>query len=172
MYCASVPYFLNLQTHANHAYEYVSNNFDPSDYNTIAAIGGDGIIYEIINGLASRGDGENILKMIPIAPIPAGSGNGLIKSILFESHLNYSVTNATFLSIRGKKKLLDLSKYECTMPYPPLSTSPTVHLRGAENGVEDSVSVHNSFLQFSYGLVSDVDINTEFLRCLGKQLKI
>jgi diacylglycerol kinase family enzyme len=37
----------------------------------LAAASGDGIIHELINGLASREDAEDALK-IPVVPIPTG----------------------------------------------------------------------------------------------------
>jgi sphingosine kinase len=37
----------------------------------IAAVGGDGTFYEILNGLANRSDAKKALR-IPLAPIPTG----------------------------------------------------------------------------------------------------
>ena len=46
-------------------------NFEIENYSAIAAVGGDGTIHEIINGLLKRPDGNKI----PIALLPNGSGN-------------------------------------------------------------------------------------------------
>jgi sphingosine kinase len=43
------------------------------DYDAILCIGGDGIVHEVINGLASRRDGSQALNNVAIATIPAGS---------------------------------------------------------------------------------------------------
>ena len=58
-------------THTNHANEYMQH-FNPNDYHAILCIGGDGILYEVINGIASREDGRQTLINLPIAPIPSG----------------------------------------------------------------------------------------------------
>lgn len=42
----------------------------------LVCVSGDGIIHELLNGLASRPDALAALR-IPISPIPAGSGNAL-----------------------------------------------------------------------------------------------
>lgn len=47
----------------------------------IIVIGGDGVLYEVINGIMERPDWKNIIKMIPFGIIPGGSGNGLAKSL-------------------------------------------------------------------------------------------
>lgn len=52
-------------THPNHAYE-IASNYHIEDDVTIYAVGGDGTIYEVLNGLN---------KDVPLAIIPSGSGN-------------------------------------------------------------------------------------------------
>lgn len=42
----------------------------------IATASGDGLVYEVLNGLAARKDAKKALR-IPIAPIPTGSANAL-----------------------------------------------------------------------------------------------
>ena len=42
-------------------------------YDAILCIGGDGIVHEIINGLANRTDGMEALNRISVAIIPAGT---------------------------------------------------------------------------------------------------
>lgn len=44
-------------------------------------LGGDGILYEVINGLLERPDWEMALERIKLGVIPCGSGNGLAKAI-------------------------------------------------------------------------------------------
>jgi hypothetical protein len=43
-----------------------------ADISVIAAVGGDGTFYEILNGLANRPDAKKALR-IPLAPIPTGT---------------------------------------------------------------------------------------------------
>ena len=44
-----------------------------------------------------------------LVAIPGGSGNGLAKSVLFESSEEFSATNATFVALRGSPRPCDLS---------------------------------------------------------------
>lgn len=49
----------------------------------IVTIGGDGVLFEVINGIMERPDWKHVMKSIPLAIIPGGSGNGLAKSLSF-----------------------------------------------------------------------------------------
>jgi sphingosine kinase len=129
--------------YANHAREYV-RDFDPSKYDAIITIGGDGMYYEVLNGIFSRPDGLDILKSLPLMPIPGGTGNGLVKSILYETDEDYSVTNATFAALRGTPAPMDISY------------------------VYTRTQSHYSFLLLGWGLVSDIDILSETMRCIGE----
>lgn len=42
---------------------------------------GDGILFEIINGIFERPDWETVINEISLGVIPCGSGNGLAKSV-------------------------------------------------------------------------------------------
>lgn len=42
---------------------------------------GDGILFEVINGIFERPDWETVISEISFGIIPCGSGNGLAKSI-------------------------------------------------------------------------------------------
>jgi diacylglycerol kinase family enzyme len=141
---ANIDVKLIITTHANHALDYVQSIEDPFIYDAIVPIGGDGMIYEVINGLAKRSEGQICLKKIPISPLPGGSANGLVKSLLFESGEDYSIINAVFVSIKGIRQNMDLSL------------------------VQTSLKNYNSFLIFGWGLISDVDILSESLRWMGE----
>lgn len=47
----------------------------------IATASGDGLVHEVINGLAVRQDARKALKT-PIAPIPTGSANGMCINLM------------------------------------------------------------------------------------------
>lgn len=47
----------------------------------IVTIGGDGVLFEVMNGIMERPDWKQIINTIPLAIIPGGSGNGLAKSL-------------------------------------------------------------------------------------------
>lgn len=77
---AEVPYDLHVTKHANYAREF-ARRCDIYAWRSIVVVGGDGIYYEIINGLFERSDWERATQTIPIGIIPCGSGNGLAKTI-------------------------------------------------------------------------------------------
>jgi sphingosine kinase len=145
---AGISVDLVITQRANHAKEYVqSKDLDLSKYSCICVISGDGLLFEVINGIAQRpsGDGLDILKVLPLAPIPGGTGNGLAKSILFASGDEpYSAVSSTFVAIKGKRYPLDISVVR------------TLH------------DTHYAFLSLGWGLISDIDIKSECMRCLGE----
>lgn len=100
---AGVQIKLVMTQYANHARDVVED-VDTSLYDCIMAVGGDGVLFEIVNGLSSRsrGDGETVLSELPVAPVPGGTGNGLVKSLLFESGEEFSVVNAVFMALKGE----------------------------------------------------------------------
>ena len=142
---ALINYDLIITEYANHAKQYIlSESYDNLiQYANIVTIGGDGIVYEVINGLSNRVD--NLVNILPICPIPGGTGNGLIKSILYENNENYTITNATFLCIKGNSCNLDLSKVTTC-----------------------NNKSYYSFLILGWGLISDIDILSESMRYLGE----
>lgn len=77
---AEIPYELQVTKYANYAREFIRLR-DIYAWQSIVVIGGDGIYYEVINGLFERADWEKATKTIPIGIIPCGSGNGLAKTI-------------------------------------------------------------------------------------------
>lgn len=111
-------------------------------------MGGDGIMFEVVNGLFERWDWLEAIKQLPIGVVPGGSGNGLARSIA----------------------------YCCNEPYLPCSTLPSA-LAAVKNHtnpmdlvrVETTSTIMFSFLSVGWGLLSDVDIESERLRMLGGQ---
>lgn len=77
---ADIPYEVQVTKHANYAREFARLR-DLYAWRSIVVVGGDGIYYEVINGLFERPDWEKVVKSIPIGIIPCGSGNGLAKTI-------------------------------------------------------------------------------------------
>lgn len=143
---ANVIYDLIITSHMNHAREVVSS-MDTNKllkYHCVVLIGGDGIIYEVINGIADRSDSDLVYASVPIAPIPGGTGNGLAKSCLYECKEDYSSINAGYLAIKG-------------IPY---------HFDLAD--VETKKHKCKSFLILGWGLISDIDILSESMRFLGE----
>jgi sphingosine kinase len=139
---AQIEVTLVVTQHANHARTYVAD-IDPSQFDAILTLGGDGIFYEVLNGLGDRADGAQFLQTVPLYPLPGGTANGLSESILNESGEPYSILNSAFVAVKGRISEMDVS---------------ITHTQ---------TQSHHSFLSLSWGLISDVDIRTEWLRCLG-----
>ncbi len=109
----------------------------------LVIIGGDGTIYEALNGLLRRLKGEEKIKMTPMGVIPSGTSNGLAKSILEKAGEPYDPVSAAFLIARGKIETIDLAI------------------------VQQQDKRYYSILSFAWGLVSDVDLESDRLRFLG-----
>ena len=48
-----------------------AHTLDLTQHSALVAVGGDGTVHEVVNGMLARGDG----MMLPVAVIPNGSGN-------------------------------------------------------------------------------------------------
>ena len=92
-----------LQTeYAGHAGE-LANNLDFSGYNGLCAIGGDGTLFEIINGMLKRKDNQNF----PLGLITGGTGNA------FMHDLNcLDPVEASARIIKGNLRSVDIAKVE------------------------------------------------------------
>jgi hypothetical protein len=51
-------------------------------FDGIVVISGDGLIFEVVNGIMKRPDRQEVVRQIPLGIIPGGSGNGLAFSVL------------------------------------------------------------------------------------------
>uniref|UniRef100_A0A1I8G325 ADP-ribosylation factor-like protein 6 n=1 Tax=Macrostomum lignano TaxID=282301 RepID=A0A1I8G325_9PLAT len=138
---------------------------DPSlmAYGAIVAVGGDGLVHEMLNGLVDRffdsgndaGGLADALRRMPLACLPAGSGNGLGASLAFANgdKLNSSsenfLTTCTFNLTRSSPRPLDLA-------YVELLSS------GANRQIVSFLSPIN------YGFLARIDFESERWRgCLG-----
>ena len=117
-------------------------NLNLSEVDGLIIVGGDGTVSNAIAGLMSRSDWEQAIKL-PFGIIPAGTGNGLSKSLLELSKEAYAPLNAAFLIAKGKQQSLDLA------------------------AVKQNNQQYYSFLSLAWGLVSDIDIESEKLKFLG-----
>ncbi|XP_006644804.2 sphingosine kinase 2-like [Oryza brachyantha] len=124
-----------------HARE-VASSLDLARYDGIVCVSGDGVLVEVVNGILQRIDWEEAIK-IPIGVVPAGTGNGMAKSLLHSASETYSVPNAVVAIIRGHRQSLDV----CTI------------LQGTKKFF--------SVLNLTWGLVADIDIESEKCRWMG-----
>ena len=123
--------------YAGHAAKHVST-MDLKEYDALVTISGDGLFYEMLNGLLSRQDWKEAIKT-PISTIPGGSGNALSTAIVGV----LDPLPSTFNVIKGMAKPFDIG----------------------------SVLQKNKrtffFLAFSWGIIADVDFDSETLRWMG-----
>lgn len=128
-------------THPGHGFESIQT-MDLAEIDGLVVIGGDGTLHEVINGLMNRADWETAIQT-PLGVIPAGSGNGLCKTLLERAGEPYDPISAAFLIAKGRKQAFDLVEM-------------------VQNGDR-----YYSFLSLEWAIASDVDIGSEHLRYLG-----
>ncbi|GMH05393.1 hypothetical protein Nepgr_007233 [Nepenthes gracilis] len=124
-----------------HAKE-VASGLDLTQYDGIVCVSGDGILVEVINGLLCREDWDTAIKM-PIGIVPAGTGNGMAKSLLDSVGDPCSASNAVLAIIRGHKQPLDVAT------------------------ISQGKTRFFSVLMLAWGLVADIDIESEKFRWMG-----
>ncbi|TFK42544.1 ATP-NAD kinase-like domain-containing protein [Crucibulum laeve] len=126
-------------THQGHAYEIAKDL--TLDYDAIITVSGDGLIHEVMNGIAQHADPIRAFS-IPIAPIPTGSGNGLSLNLLGITD-GLDVAVAALNVIKGRPMKVDLFSF-------------------TQNGKRTV-----SFMSQALGLMADLDVGTEHLRWMG-----
>ncbi|XP_029364779.1 sphingosine kinase 1 [Echeneis naucrates] len=144
---AAVPYTLVITEHQNHAREVV-RKADLSQWDALVIMSGDGLLFEVINGLMEREDWREAIQT-PLGILPGGSGNALAASV---HHYSQSppawneelLLSCGFMLCKGLVGSLDLV---------------SVHLASRQRLF--------SFLSLAWGFVADVDIESEKYRHVG-----
>uniref|UniRef100_A0A3B5ABV2 sphingosine kinase n=1 Tax=Stegastes partitus TaxID=144197 RepID=A0A3B5ABV2_9TELE len=143
---ASVPYKLVLTEHQNHARELVKKA-DLSQWDALVIMSGDGLLFEVINGLMDREDWQEAIQT-PLGILPGGSGNALAASTLqYEQKLPWNeelLLSCGFMLCKGLVGSMDLV---------------SIHLASRQRLF--------SFLSIAWGFVADVDIESEKYRHVG-----
>jgi sphingosine kinase len=137
------------QEYANHARELVKS-LNVDEYRGILVVSGDGLVYEVINGLMERPDWQKAIR-IPFGQLPGGSANALACSIAYLANepfeglsLEQFASNCAFNMSKSLGRATDLCTYELC-----------------------NKSVVHSFLSFEWAIVADVDSESEKYRFLG-----
>ncbi|KAL6656772.1 hypothetical protein ACP70R_004552 [Stipagrostis hirtigluma subsp. patula] len=138
---AGILYTMQETKYRLHAQE-ISHSLDLRKYDGIICVSGDGVMVEVVNGLLQREDWETAIK-VPLGIIPAGTGNGMAQSLLHAAGELFSISNAVFAIIRGHKRALDVTS------------------------VVQGKTKFFSVLMLTWGLVADVDIESEKYRWMG-----
>ncbi|XP_035472266.1 sphingosine kinase 1 [Scophthalmus maximus] len=144
---ATVPYTLVTTEHQNHARELV-RKADLSQWDALVIMSGDGLLFEVINGLMEREDWQEAIQT-PLGILPGGSGNALAASV---HHYSQSppawneelLLSCGFMLCKGLVGSLDLV---------------SIHLASRQRLF--------SFLSLAWGFVADVDIESEKYRHVG-----
>ncbi|KAM4604473.1 sphingosine kinase 1-like [Polymixia lowei] len=144
---AGVPHTLVITERQNHARELV-READLSQWDALVIMSGDGLLFEVINGLLERADWEEAIHT-PLGILPGGSGNALAASIHHYSGATpvtseELLVSCGFLLCKGLVSRMDLASVH-------LSSSPRLF----------------SFLSLAWGFVADVDVESEKYRHVG-----
>jgi len=129
----------------------VARSADLSKYTGIVAVGGDGTVAELFQGLGERDDAVRAMK-VPIGIIPAGSGNALCKSIQSDANEFCDPVSCAVTIARGHARALDRAE---------------IKFQDQTTKGWSSTKTTHSLLSTSWGFFSDVDIESEKFRCLG-----
>jgi hypothetical protein len=89
-------------THRNHAQEIAQAL--PLVYDAVVCVSGDGLLHEVYNGLAQHATPTRALRT-PLAPVPAGSGNGTILNLLGLEACSSALICDLPADVRGSKAL-------------------------------------------------------------------
>ncbi|CAF1032470.1 unnamed protein product, partial [Didymodactylos carnosus] len=147
---AEMPYHvITTGNHAGHARDCVQS-MNLNDWYGIILASGDGLVYEVINGLLSRPDWLQALQL-PIGHLPCGSGNALITSIL-----------------RCSKQIPMVSLEEFVIQAAVLIT--THNVVPMDMAIIDTIDGQRlfSFLSVEWATIADVDFESEKYRFLGE----
>ncbi|KAJ1828111.1 hypothetical protein LPJ56_001292 [Coemansia sp. RSA 2599] len=111
---------------------------DLSAYSSVVVVSGDGLLHEVLNGLLRRSDWPKY-KALPIGVVPAGTGNGLAKSLdcIWPEQAAVAV-------VKAESRPMDIMSAT-------LASGRTEYC----------------FLSLTWGLMADIDIESETMRWAG-----
>jgi len=146
---------------AGHAWT-IGNEVDLSTVDAFIIVGGDGLMHEFVNGLLSRPELPAGDLLPALGLLPAGSANGLAKSLSESSGLPCTPMALMFLAAKGNRVPIDLQMYS------PV-TDVGVEREGELMGLPDCQQQQRrySFLSLTWGMIADIDIESERCRCCG-----
>ncbi|KAF4717635.1 sphinganine kinase lcb4, partial [Perkinsus olseni] len=125
--------------HPGHAGE-IARSIDLEKIGAIAAVGGDGLVYELVNGMAERPDASEAFAILGIGQLPAGSHNSLAAS----GGMRQPLTAATAI-VNGWMRPVDVMKITRYLPEGP---QVTLALCGLNYGFIAEVNVRSENKRF------------------------
>ncbi|KAJ1354308.1 Sphingosine kinase 1 [Parelaphostrongylus tenuis] len=114
-----------------------------TNFNGIIILSGDGLVSEVLNGLIEREDRTSIVPSIPIGIVPCGSGNALLASLFFSQ--NEPLSNPKFT-----KRAIEV----CCSPGSSVQLVNLIHVQTDKENIA-------AFLSVGWGLIADIDIESE-----------
>ncbi|KAI6197162.1 hypothetical protein M3Y94_01191600 [Aphelenchoides besseyi] len=131
-----------------HAANIVKTRTDLLDFNAILIVSGDGLIFEVVNAIIERSDCTQILSNLPFAIVPCGSGNGLLSSVF--AHQRLAIGNDVFVNTAIEA----------------LTNSDAISLPVNLIKIQTPDRTFGSFLSIGFGLLAEIDIESESLRTI------
>jgi len=129
---------------AGHAQE-LAHNLDINHYGGIVTVSGDGGLWEIVNGLYTRKDWNEVASKFPIGMVPGGSGHAMHCSLLYHQKESFDQEYIVSALNIGRGNSMVYDHIECT--------------------TEDKSYI--SLFGVAWGVIPEVDVGSEFMRFLG-----
>lgn len=143
---SGVAFTVRKTAHANHAYELMRDmDLDSADAPTdVVCVSGDGLVHEVVNGIMQRPDWRRASTHLRIGHIGGGSGNGLASAICAQAMEKIDLVSSMWLILKGYTRPMDVFSLK-----------------------QPGEAIKFGFLSFNYGVVSDIDLESETMRYLG-----
>ncbi|PYH99376.1 hypothetical protein BO71DRAFT_394446 [Aspergillus ellipticus CBS 707.79] len=125
-------------THGGHAIDIVEK-LDINAYDAIVCCSGDGLPYEVFNGLAKKPNAQEALAKMAVAMVPCGSGNAMAWNLCGTG----SVSVSALTIVKGVRTPMDLVS------------------------VTQGMTRTLSFLSQSFGIIAESDLGTDDIRWMG-----
>ena len=126
-------------THVGHAVE-IANSLDIDKYDVVAAASGDGVVYEIFNGLGKKSNAVEALHNVAVVQLPCGTGNAMSWNLCGTADPSL----AALAIVKGIRTPLDLMSLT----------------QGEDRKL--------TFLSQSVGIVAESDLGTDNIRWMGE----
>ncbi|EFO85770.1 CRE-SPHK-1 protein [Caenorhabditis remanei] len=138
-----IRYEVVVTTGPNHARNVLMTKTDLGKFNGVLILSGDGLVFEALNGILCREDAFRIFPHLPIGIVPSGSGNGLLCSVL-----------SKYGTKMNEKSVMDRAL--------EIATSPVAKAESvALYKVQTENTTYAAFLSIGWGLMADIDIESE-----------
>ncbi|THC91039.1 hypothetical protein EYZ11_009498 [Aspergillus tanneri] len=125
-------------THGGHATE-IAEQIDIGNYDAIVCCSGDGVPYEVFNGLAKKPNAQEALAKLAVALLPGGSGNAMTWNLCGTG----SVSVAALTIVKGLRTPMDLVS------------------------ITQGTTRTLSFLSQAFGVIAEADLGTDNIRWMG-----